>query len=134
MRTMVFSSSGAYLQMKGRASPKPRAGEVRAKMSACSAGPTNLHVVDAELRGITYPIICGHEIVGCIGLVGSNATTDQVNDRVGFPSLEYTCSVCRFCKDDMENLCHRALSPATCRMATSPRTPLPTPAMLSWLE
>ena len=51
----------------------------------------------------------GHEIVGRVDLVGRNVTTHRIGDRVGIPWLGYTCGVCRFCREGMENLCDRPL-------------------------
>jgi hypothetical protein len=78
-------------------------------VSACGVCRTDLHVVDAELPGIKYPVVPGHEIVGRVDLVGGNVTTHRIGDRVGIPWLGYTCGVCRFCKEGMENLCDRPL-------------------------
>jgi Alcohol dehydrogenase GroES-like domain len=41
-------------------------------VSSCGVCRTDLHVVDAELPGIKYPIVPGHEIVGRVDLIGSN--------------------------------------------------------------
>ena len=109
MRAMVLSAPGAPLQMQERADPIPGDGEIRVKVSACGVCRTDLHVVDAELPGIKYPVVPGHEIVGRVDLVGSNVTTHRIGDRVGIPWLGYTCGVCRFCKEGMENLCDRPL-------------------------
>ena len=107
MRAMVLLAPRAPLQMEERDDPIPADGEIRVKVSACGVCRTDLHVVDAELPDIEYPIIPGHEIVGQVDLVGSNATTHQIGDRVGIPWLGYTCGVCRFCREGMENLCDR---------------------------
>jgi len=109
MRAMVLSAPGPSLQMQERADPNPGDGEIRVKVSACGVCRTDLHVVDAELPGIKYPIIPGHEIVGRVDLVGSTVTTHRIGDRVGIFWLGYTCGVCRFCKEGMENLCDRPL-------------------------
>ena len=109
MRAMVLSAPGAPLQMQERADPLPGDGQIRVKVSACGVCRTDLHVVDAELPDIKYPMIPGHEIVGRVDLVGGNVTTHRVGDRVGIPWLGYTCGVCRFCKEGMENLCDRPL-------------------------
>jgi propanol-preferring alcohol dehydrogenase len=109
MRAMVLTAPGTPLQMQERADPIPGAGEIRVKVSACGVCRTDLHVLDAELPNIKYPIVPGHEIVGRVDLVGGNVTTHRVGDRVGIPWLGYTCGVCRFCKDGMENLCDRPL-------------------------
>ena len=94
---------------KSARTPVPGDGEIRVKVSACGVCRTDLHVVDAELPGIKYPIVPGHEIVGRVDLVGGNVTTHQIGDRVGIPWLGHTCGVCRFCREGMENLCDRPL-------------------------
>jgi propanol-preferring alcohol dehydrogenase len=109
MRVMVLSAPGSPLQMQERADPNPGDGEIRVKVSACGVCRTDLHVVDAQLPGIKYPIVPGHEIVGRVDLVGSTVSTHRIGDRVGIPWLGHTCGVCRFCKEGMENLCDRPL-------------------------
>jgi len=109
MRAMVLSAPGAPLQMQERVDPEPGEGQVRVKVSACGVCRTDLHVVDAELPNIKYPIVPGHEIVGRIDGIGRNVTMHRVGDRVGIPWLAYTCGVCRYCREGMENLCDRPL-------------------------
>ncbi len=109
MRAMVLSGPRAPLRMEDRPDPIPGEGQIRVKVSACGVCRTDLHVVDAELPDIKYPIVPGHEIVGRVDLVGRNVTTPRVGDRVGIPWLGYTCGVCRFCREGMENLCDRPL-------------------------
>jgi propanol-preferring alcohol dehydrogenase len=107
MRAMVLFAPRAPLRMQERDDPIPADGEIRVKVSACGVCRTDLHVVDAELPDIKYPIIPGHEIVGRVDLVGGSVTTHRRGDRVGVPWLGYTCGVCRFCREGMENLCDR---------------------------
>jgi propanol-preferring alcohol dehydrogenase len=95
--------------MQERVDPEPGEGEVRVKVSACGVCRTDLHVVDAELPNIKYPIVPGHEIVGRVDRVGRDVTMHRVGDRVGIPWLAYTCGVCRYCREGMENLCDRPL-------------------------
>src|SRR5215475_12458395 len=109
MHAMVLPAPGTPLRLEERANPTPGNGEIRVKVSACGVCRTDLHVVDAELPNIRYPIIPGHEIVGRVDLVGENVTTHAVGDRVGIPWLGHTCGVCKFCKEGMENLCDRPL-------------------------
>src|SRR5258706_15694838 len=109
MRAMVLSAPGAPLQMQERIDPEPGEGEVRVKVSACGVCRTDLHVVDAELPNIKYPIVPGHEIVGRVEGIGRNVRVHRVGDRVGIPWLAYTCGVCRYCREGMENLCDRPL-------------------------
>jgi alcohol dehydrogenase, propanol-preferring len=109
LRAMALTSPGSLLRLQERDDPLPRADEIRVRVSACGVCRTDLHVIDAELPGIKYPIVPGHEIVGRVDLVGADVTTHRVGDRVGIPWLGYTCGVCRFCKQGRENLCDRPL-------------------------
>ncbi len=109
MRAMVLPGPKVPLRMEDRPDPVPGSGQIRVKVSACGVCRTDLHVVDAELPDIKYPIVPGHEIVGRVDLLGPDVTTHRVGDRVGIPWLGYTCGVCRFCREGMENLCDRPL-------------------------
>jgi propanol-preferring alcohol dehydrogenase len=109
MHAMVLAAPGAPLQMQEREDPIPGDGQIRVKVLACGVCRTDLHVVDAELPGIEYPIVPGHEIVGRVELVGRDVTTPRTGDRVGIPWLGHTCGVCRYCTEGMENLCDRPL-------------------------
>jgi len=109
MRAMVLPAPRARLRMEERPDPRPADGQIRVKVSACGVCRTDLHVVDAELPDIRYPIIPGHEIVGRVDLVGPDVSTHRIGDRVGIPWLGHTCGTCRFCREGMENLCDRPL-------------------------
>jgi propanol-preferring alcohol dehydrogenase len=109
MHAMVLAAPGAPLQMQQREDPIPGDGQIRVKIMACGVCRTDLHVVDAELPDIAYPIVPGHEIVGRVDLVGRDVTTLRIGDRVGVPWLGHTCGVCRYCMEGMENLCDRPL-------------------------
>jgi propanol-preferring alcohol dehydrogenase len=95
--------------MQERADPEPGPRQVRVKVSACGVCRTDLHVLDAELPDIRYPIIPGHEIVGRIDAVGRDVAGLTIGERVGIPWLGHTCGSCRFCKSGMENLCDHPL-------------------------
>ena len=109
MRAMVLPAPGAQLRMEERPDPAPGNGQIRVTVNACGVCRTDLHVIDAELPKIRYPIIPGHEIVGRVDLVGPDVTTHQPGDRVGIPWLGQTCGTCRYCREGMENLCDRPL-------------------------
>lgn len=109
MRAMVLPAPQTPLRMEERPDPLPAEGQIRVRVSACGVCRTDLHVVDAELPDIRYPIIPGHEIVGRVDLVGPNVTTHRPGDRVGIPWLGHTCGTCRFCREGMENLCDRPI-------------------------
>ena len=85
MRAMVLAAPNHGLKMVERADPIPGGGEIRVKVSACGVCRTDLHIVDAELPGIQYPVVPGHEVVGRVDLIGNKVATHQVGDRVRNP-------------------------------------------------
>jgi propanol-preferring alcohol dehydrogenase len=109
MYAMVLSACGTPLQLTQRPDPRPGPGEVRIKVSACGVCRTDLHVVDGELPGISYPIVPGHEVVGRIDALGAGVTDLDLGMRVGVPWLGFTCGECSYCRSQRENLCDRPL-------------------------
>ena len=81
MRGIVLSASRARLQMEERPDPTPGEGQLRVKISTCGVCRTDLHLVDAEMADIRYPIAPGHGIVGRVDLVGPNVATHALGDR-----------------------------------------------------
>ena len=51
----------------------------------------------------------GHQVVGTIEAVGSDAKDLSIGTRVGVPWLGGTCQHCEFCLSERENLCDNAL-------------------------
>lgn len=108
MRAMVLEQPRTPLHLMDVPQPKPGPGEVLIKVHACAVCRTDLHVVDHELQDPKLPLIPGHEIVGTVTELGSNANWFHVGARVGVPWLGWTCGECQFCLSDRENLCERA--------------------------
>ena len=105
MYAMVLQAPGKPLTLTERPDPTPGPGEVRVRVSACGVCRTDLHVVDAELPDIRYPIVPGHEVVGRIDALGDGASDLALGMRVGVPWLGFTCGTCPYCRRHEENLC-----------------------------
>lgn len=82
--------------------------QVLIEVGACGVCRTDLHVVDAELPNLRYPVTPGHEIVGRVVARGPAVATPDLGARVGVPWLAWTCGECDFCRRGLENLCERA--------------------------
>jgi alcohol dehydrogenase, propanol-preferring len=108
MRAMVLQRPGERLAVEERATPEPRAGEIRVRIEACGVCRTDLHVVDGELPGPELPIVPGHEIVGRIDAVGDGVAL-AAGARVGVPWLGHACGHCPYCRSARENLCDTSL-------------------------
>ena len=105
MQAMVLEAPGKALAFRERGEPEPGPGMVRIRVGACGVCRTDLHVVDGELPDIRYPIVPGHEVVGRVDTLGPGVTSLRLGERVGIPWLGATCGICRYCREDRENLC-----------------------------
>ena len=108
MRAMILEKTGEPLRALDIPVPKPAAGEILIRVSACGVCRTDLHVVDGELSKPKLPLIPGHEIVGYVAKRGRNARRFKVGQRVGVPWLGRACGKCRYCRAGQENLCEFA--------------------------
>ena len=108
MRAMRLHAPGAPLSVDEVTLPSPGPQQILVRVLACGVCRTDLHVVDAELPQIPYPITPGHEVVGRVVESGSAVTRFRMGDRVGIPWLGETCGECRYCKLGLENLCEHA--------------------------
>lgn len=108
MRAMILEKPGKPLQELEIPMPKPAAGEILIRVSACAVCRTDLHVVDGELPHPELPLVPGHEIVGAVAEKGANTRRFKIGDRVGVPWLGWTCGKCAFCRSGRENLCDNA--------------------------
>ncbi len=104
MRAMQLDAPGEALRLVERPLPSYGPGELLIEVSACGVCRTDLHVVDGDIRG-PLPIIPGHEVVGRVAAVGSEALGFKVGERVGVPWLGHTCGHCAYCLTGAENLC-----------------------------
>lgn len=109
MRAMVLEAPGTPLVLRERPLPQPGPGEVRLEISACGVCRTDLHLLDAELPDIQYPIVPGHQIVGRVQDLGVGVTHLKPGQRVGVPWLGGTCGHCDYCTHEQENLCDDAV-------------------------
>ena len=90
---------------------KPGIGEQQLllRVTACGICRTDLHVVDGDLKHPQLPLIPGHQIVGRVEAVGTEARGFSIGQRVGVPWLGRTCGHCIYCTENRENLCDHAL-------------------------
>jgi len=105
---MVLETPGQPLRLRDLPKPKPAAGQLLVRVSACAVCRTDLHIVDAELPDPKLPLILGHQIVGRIEEVGQGVRGFATGERVGIPWLGWTDGDCVYCRSDRENLCDRA--------------------------
>jgi propanol-preferring alcohol dehydrogenase len=89
--------------------PEPGEHEIRLAISLCGACRTDLHIIEGDLPAHKMPVIVGHQIIGRVDRIGEKVTAWKIGDRAGIPWLHRTCGVCKYCKNNMENICDNAL-------------------------
>jgi propanol-preferring alcohol dehydrogenase len=112
MRAMILkfpaSIDSSPLELREIDAPKPALGEVRVRVLTCGLCRTDLHVIEGELPPHKKEIVPGHQVVGVVDELGTEAVRFRIGDRVGIAWLRYTCGQCRYCKAGKENLCPNA--------------------------
>ncbi|HXP36560.1 MAG TPA: alcohol dehydrogenase catalytic domain-containing protein, partial [Solirubrobacteraceae bacterium] len=130
MRAMVFERVGEPLRAVELEQPSPGPGELLLRVHACGVCRTDLHLLDGEVEVKDPPRVLGHQIVGTVEALGTEAPVRaaerpspagergeaqskpaplaQAGDRVGVPWLGWSCGECKWCLSGRENLCPRA--------------------------
>jgi propanol-preferring alcohol dehydrogenase len=87
--------------------PKLSKKQLLVKISICGVCHTELDEIEGRLP-VRLPRVLGHEIVGSVKSLGSEATKFTEGERVGITWLNQTCGKCHFCIAGQENLCEDA--------------------------
>ena len=96
-KAVEISAPGIFRVVE-RAVVSPRPGQVRIRVEACGVCHSDAGTVEAQLPGIVYPRVPGHEAIGRIEEIGPGVTTWSVGQRVGigfFGGEDGTCETCR---------------------------------------
>lgn len=108
MQAMVTERPGDYDVMR-RAEvevPTPGGREVLVRTGASGVcHHDHLIRVGVMKRGITFPLILGHEGAGVVEAVGDMVRSLKPGDRVACTQWTEVCGACRFCRTNREPLC-----------------------------
>lgn len=77
------------------------------KVTACAICGSDLHLYDGVMPGMKHGDVLGHETMGEVVEVGSEAGKLQVGDRVVVP-FTIACGDCFFCKKGLFSGCERS--------------------------
>ena len=89
--------------------PVPTDSQVLLRVLACGVCRTDLHVVDAELPDLQYPIVPGHEIVGRVVATGKDVTKFSNGDLAAVGCLVDSCRTCPSCAQGLEQYCETGM-------------------------
>lgn len=105
MKAAVLRDYEKGLQVEEIKTPKPRAGEVLVKVSACGMCHSDLHVISGAIA-FPLPCVLGHEVAGEIVEVGpgNEHTGLKVGQRVAGAFL-MPCGQCEACSQGRDDLC-----------------------------
>ncbi len=85
------------LQLEEIPTPQPDPKQIRVKISTCGICHTELDEIEGRLQP-KLPIILGHEIVGRVESMGSEAAKYKSGNRVGIAWINSACGKCHFCR------------------------------------
>lgn len=105
MRAIVFEEVGK-LSLQTRPDPTPGPRDLIIQVSAVGICGTDIHLLDGEFEGATFPIIPGHEISGIVVEVGGEVKGFAKGDKVTVNNT-LTCMECEFCLNGRSNLCRK---------------------------
>ncbi len=71
----------------------------------CGVCHSDLHTARNDWGGSKYPVVPGHEIVGCVTKVGEGVTKFKVGDLAAVGCMVDSCHTCDSCKKDLEQYC-----------------------------
>ncbi|MFT3876029.1 MAG: zinc-binding dehydrogenase [Propioniciclava sp.] len=105
MKAAVLRDSERGLEIEQIRTPRPRAGEVLVKVSACGLCHSDLHVIGGAIA-FPLPCVLGHEVAGEIVEVGPGVehTGLAVGQRVAGAFL-MPCGQCPACAQGRDDLC-----------------------------
>lgn len=102
-----ITSQSRPLRLADVAMPVPEPNEVLIKVSVCGVCHTELDEIEGRTPPPSYPVIPGHQVVGTVVRLGSDATKHQLGDRVGVAWIFTACGNCEYCDSGNENLCEQ---------------------------
>lgn len=86
-----------------RRDPGPH--DVQIDILYCGVCHSDLHTARNEWNNTVYPVVPGHEIIGCVVKVGAQVTRFKAGDIAGVGCLVDSCQRCESCAEGLEQYC-----------------------------
>jgi uncharacterized zinc-type alcohol dehydrogenase-like protein len=84
--------------------------DVQIEILYCGICHSDIHQARDEWGGSIFPMVPGHEIVGCVARVGSQVKRFKVGELAGVGTIVDSCRVCESCKEGLEQYCEKQVS------------------------
>ena len=103
---------------------EPRANDVVIEILYCGVCHSDLHQARNDWNNSIYPMVPGHEIIGCVISVGPDVTRFKPGDPVGVGCMVDSCQHCAACEHGLEQYCEEF--PTLTYNAVDPHDQMPT--------
>jgi D-arabinose 1-dehydrogenase-like Zn-dependent alcohol dehydrogenase len=110
MKAIQVSAPGAPFELIEKDIPVPENNEVLIKVEACGICHGDAVAKEGHFKGIKYPIIPGHEVVGIVEKTGSTVTGWKVGQRVGVGWHGGHCNQCAACRRGDFGACEKSMT------------------------
>lgn len=110
MKAVVAAQPGAAGNLRWTEAPEPTIGpaDCLVRVEACGVCMHDVLVRNgSRTKRVEFPVIPGHEVVGCVESVGDDVSEFAKGDRVVTVQREYVCGACRDCRSGHETKCSR---------------------------
>ncbi|CUX70100.1 MULTISPECIES: NAD(P)-dependent alcohol dehydrogenase [Agrobacterium] len=87
-----------------------RDNDVTIEVLYCGVCHSDLHQSRNDWGWTTYPVVPGHEIVGCVTNVGPEVTRYKVGDLVAVGCIVDSCQSCDQCRSGEEQMCRQGVT------------------------
>ena len=77
----------------------------------CGICHSDIHQVREEWGPSTFPMVPGHEIIGVVTSLGSEATKFTVGERIGVGVFIDSCRTCDRCVNGLQQYCREGMTP-----------------------
>ena len=104
-RMTSLADGRAPLRLVDLPEPRPGAGEILLRVSACGVCHTELDEIEGRTPPPRLPVVPGHQVVGRVAENGPGAGRFPVGSRVGVAWIYSACGACALCLGGRENLC-----------------------------
>lgn len=84
---------------------EPREHDISVDIKYSGICHSDIHKVNNEWGGSTFPMVPGHEIVGIVSDVGTKVTRYKLGDRVAVGNFIDSCRKCSPCLEGLEQYC-----------------------------
>lgn len=81
--------------------------DIEIEILFCGICHSDIHTVRSEWKGTIYPVVPGHEIVGCITKIGKNVKDFKLGEFAAVGCLVDSCGACVSCEADLEQYCEK---------------------------